>query len=167
MSPAQKINDCAIEICDRAFHWRTCRHWKANLILVIATAIVVALSMRGLTFALLMVVPLDSRAGSFVLHSWLISDGLFYSSAGIAALGGATSLLKDLREKPQSFSIIGAFGHMAAAQFAGLITFLMTMYMSLPAWLALALCGMAGWRGNIALQRWDKRLQKRMSDDLP
>lgn len=163
----EKINDCAIEICDRAFHWRTCRHWKANLLLVIATAVFVALSMRGLTFALLIVVPLDSHAGAFVMHSWLISDGLFYTSAGVSALGGATSLLKDLRETPASFSVIGAIGHMAAAQFAGLITFLVAMYMAWPAWLSLALCGMAGWRGNIALQRWDKALQGRMTDKLP
>lgn len=158
----------AIKACEQNLGWKTCAHWKANLVLVIATAIAVAVSMRAMLGALLLVVPLDSWAGTVLIRTWLAGDGLFFASAFVSTFGGATSLLRELRTTPeQSFSILHAVGHMFSAQFSGLMTLVGCLYANVPPLLALLACGMAGWAGNAWLVRLDKWTGHRVFPEPP
>lgn len=144
-----------------------CAHWKANLVLIIGAAIATALSMRVMVAVYVGILPAESWAGGLVMHAWMMSDKAFYATLGIAALGGATSMLHEIKQAPEKWSLLNGIGHMFAAQFAGLLTYLLGVeYQFAPA-LSLAACGIAGWGGNRTIQLINDRIINRIFPDGP
>ena len=139
-----------------------CLHWRANLILVASSAISTALALRALIGVYVAIIPHDSLAGAFVVNAWMMSDGIFYGTVAIAALGGATSMLHEIKQSPEKFSLLNGIGHMFAAQFAGLLTYLVGIEYNLAPALALAACGVAGWGGNRTIQLVNDRIINRV-----
>lgn len=147
MTP-QKINDCALYLCERALHWKRCDHWRANLVLVVLSALATAFAMRWLVGVYAWFLPWDSFAGELAMQAVQMSKTAFLYTVGIAAMGGVTSLLHELRNDATKLSFINAVGHMFAAQFAGLLMYLLAVEWGFSQTLALVVCGLAGWGGN-------------------
>ena len=77
----------------------------------------------------------------------------FWSTMGIAGLGGMVSFLHDAQQDNSNLNFLTAFGHMAAAQFAGLITFFIMVDWEVSFYWSLAASGLAGWSGNRFIER--------------
>ena len=146
---------------------RACPHWKANVGLIISSAITTAVGIRVLIGVYVGIIPADSWAGALMLNAWLMSDGIFYSTIAIAALGGATSMLHEIKQSPEKWSLLNGLGHMFAAQFAGLLAYLLGIEYTLPPELALVACGIAGWGGNRTIQLINDRIINRVFPNQP
>ena len=75
----------------------------------------------------------------------------FGLAVGIGSLGGFASLMSELRKDWTKFNIMSGVGHMAVAQFAALIAYLIAASNEIDLPLALAGAGLAGWAGNVFL----------------
>lgn len=162
MSPTKRIDACAIAFCERALHWKRCEHWKANLILTCLSALASAAALRWLLGVYAMALPWDSWAGDLAMQAVAMSRSAFAYTVGIAAMGGVTSLLHELRNDATKLSFTNAIGHMFAAQFAGLLMYLLSVEWGLSETLALVACGMAGWGGNKFISMVNDRVIQRI-----
>jgi hypothetical protein len=144
-----------------------CMHWRANLLLVATSAITTAVGFRVLIGVYVGIVPNDSWASAMLTNAWLMPDRIFYSTVAIAALGGATSMLHEIKQAPERFSLLNGIGHMFAAQFAGLLAYLLGIEYTLPPALALVACGIAGWGGNRTIQLINDRIINRVFPNQP
>lgn len=135
--------------------------------LVTLTSIGTAMAMRWLVGVYAVLLPTDSWASALAQAAWGLSSHAFYGTAAIATLGGATSLLHELRSDPKSFSILMAIGHMFAAQFAGLLVFLLGVEWGFSAPFSLVACGVAGWGGNKTIALMNDRVINRIFPDSP
>lgn len=142
-----------------------CEHWRANFALVIVTSVCTAWAMRFLIAVYAVIMPENSYAAALAQAALDMSRSSFYLTAAIATLGGATSLLHELRQSPQSFSILMAVGHMFAAQFAGLLVFLLGVEWGFSTPFALASCGVAGWGGNKTITLINDRIINKVFPD--
>lgn len=162
MKESRKINDCALYICERALHWKRCDHWKANLVLAFTSALAAAYALRWLLGVYAAALPWGSWAGEMAFQAVSMSKVAFGYTVGIAAMGGVTSLLHELRNDATKLSFINAVGHMFAAQFAGLLMYLLAVEWGLSQTLALVACGIAGWGGNRSITAINDRVIARL-----
>lgn len=156
------IDRCVLAVCERGLHWRRCVHWKANLLLTITSAIAAAYALRWLLGVYAVVLPWDSWAGELAMQAVAMSKAAFGYTVGIAAMGGVTSLLHELRADATKLSFINALGHMFAAQFAGLLMYLLAVEWGMSETLALVACGLAGWGGNKSITMLNDRVLQRV-----
>lgn len=146
---------------------RRCEHWRANVLLIITSGMATAVSLRIMVAIYAGILPAESRAGGLVIQAWLMSEKMFYATLAIAALGGATSMLHEIKQAPEKWSLLNGIGHMFAAQFAGLLTYLIGIEYQLAPALALVACGLAGWGGNRTIQLINDRVINRIFPDGP
>lgn len=142
-----------------------CEHWRANIVLVLMTAIGTSMSLRVLAGIYAVMLPEDSYAQVLAQTAALLPQHVFYGSAAIATLGGAVSLLHELRTNAQTWNILSAVGHMFAAQFAGLLVYLLGIEWGFSWPFALTACGVAGWGGNRTIQLVNDRVINRIFPD--
>lgn len=142
-----------------------CEHWRANALLILCTAISTSVAMRVLAGIYAALLPQESYAQTLAATASMLPQHVFYGSAAIATLGGAVSLLHELREQSQKWNILNAVGHMFAAQFAGLLVYLIGIEWGFHWPFALAACGVAGWGGNKTIQLVNDRVISRIFPD--
>lgn len=142
-----------------------CEHWLANVVLVSVTAVATSIALRILVGIYAVMLPQESFAQSIAETAAMLPQHIFYGSAAIAALGGAVSLLHELRTTQMSWSILNAVGHMFAAQFAGLLVYLLGMEWGFSWPFALVACGVAGWGGNRSITLVNDRVINRIFPD--
>lgn len=146
--------------------YQRCEHWLANIVVAIVAAVYTTFAVRYTLPALLAVLPTESWATEAVVRVITMGAGHFWLTAGIAAAGGVTSFLRDVKHDPANLRIINAMGHMVAAQFAGLLVYLIAVDLSWSEPLALATCGIAGWGGNHVIQKISDMVLSRSGVDL-
>lgn len=95
--------------------FRECAYWKVNLATAVLAAVTTAVSIRWSAPAMLMIVPADSWAAEILMSAIMMSEWHFASTAGVAALGGVTSFLHEVKADPTNLRFINAVGHMFAA----------------------------------------------------
>lgn len=144
-----------------------CVHWRANAVLILCTAISTSVAMRVLAGIYAVLLPQDTYAQTLAATASMLPQHVFYGSAAIATLGGAVSLLHELRNQSQTWNILNAVGHMFAAQFAGLLVYLLGLEWGFSWPFALAACGVAGWGGNKTIQLVNDRVISRIFPDSP
>lgn len=149
-----------------AFKRFWCEHWRANVVLVMLTAVGTSMSLRVLAGIYAVLLPEDSYAQVLAQTAAMLPQHVFYGSAAIATLGGAVSLLHELRTNAQTWNILNAVGHMFAAQFAGLLVYLLGIEWGFSWPFALAACGVAGWGGNRTIQLVNDRVINRIFPDV-
>lgn len=156
--------------------WREytrCKYWKANILFAGAAFIFTAITMRLLIGTLAAIIPLDSIAGeegfaaSMLLTAIEMNLWHFGFACLIAAAGGFVSFLHEAKADPAAnLKILNAAGHMSAAQFAGLLMYLLSVEFAWsPPW-AYTLCGLAGWSGNKGIQMLNDKVLSRIGVDL-
>lgn len=143
-----------------------CEHWRANGVLVLLSAVASSIGLRVLAGIYAALLPEDSFAQTLAQTAAMLPQHVFYGSAAIATLGGAVSLLHDLRTNAQTWNILNAVGHMFAAQFAGLLVYLLGIEWGFSWPFALAACGVAGWGGNRTIQLVNDRVINRIFPDV-
>lgn len=142
-----------------------CEHCRANAVLILCTAISTSVAMRVLAGIYAVLLPQDTYAQTLAATASMLPQHVFYGSAAIATLGGAVSLLHELRTNAQTWNILNAIGHMFAAQFAGLLVYLLGIEWGFDWPFALAACGVAGWGGNKTIQLVNDRVISRIFPD--
>ena len=158
----KQIDDYVQGFCRRRMQWKSCDHWKANLVLVVCSALSMALALRQIAWVAVFAFPGDSIASTLAYTAVTMTWQHFAMACGIAAWGGGARFLHDLRESESAFSIVNAVGHVVISQFAGVLTYLFALYLTLPWPLGLMACGLAGWGGSKAIVRLDRAVNKRM-----
>lgn len=142
-----------------------CEHWKANIVLVVVSFTSMALALRQVVWFALFAFPTDSHAFTIAAQAVQMTWWHFAAACGIAAWGGVAKLLHELRESREAFSFTHATGHMFISQFAGVLTYLIALYMAVPWPLGIVACGVAGWGGTRAISRIDAWTSKRVFGD--
>lgn len=142
--------------------YRQCTYWRANLIVAALAAVASAAMLRWSAVIWLVMLPTDSWAAQMLAGVVTMSTSHFALTAAVAAIGGATSFLYEVRSDPTNLRIINALGHMFSAQFAGLLVYLLALEWSWSTPYALASCGLAGWGGNRSIQMLNERLLGRL-----
>lgn len=144
-----------------------CERWRANALLILCTAISTSVAMRVLAGIYAALLPQESYAQTLAATASMLPQHVFYGSAAIATLGGAVSLLHELREQSQKWSILNAVGHMFAAQFAGIIMYLLSVEWGFSVPFGLVSCGLAGWGGNRTISLLNDRIVNRIFGAAP
>lgn len=89
----------------------------------------------------------------------------------IVALGGAGGVVSYFKEQQvtewKHIRLFGALGHVLAAQFAASIVYLFAVEFGWSEPWAFALCGLAGWMGNRALETLESLVVKRLTGVPP
>lgn len=91
----------------------------------------------------------------------------FGLAVGIGSLGGFASLMSELRRDWSKFALMSGIGHMATAQFAALIAYLLAASNAIALPLALAGAGLAGWGGNVFLVWASRGIGRMIGLDVP
>lgn len=140
---------------------RSCRHAPQKVVLAAISAVASAYVLRWFAGVLALVLPYDTMAQEYAQRAVHLVGADFWLAAGLAAVGGASSLFHELREDMRRFSLINALGHMVAAQFAGVLAYLIAVdyHWSMP--LALVASGIAGWGGNKTIAAVSDAVTKR------
>lgn len=120
--------------------------WKAGLAIV--SAIVSAGMLRGVCSVAYALLPSESWAAEVVQLVLELTAVHFTLAMGVASLGGAVSLFRELRVNMQGFTLTNALGHMITAQFAGLLAYFIAVDLTWSVTVGLGFCGAAGWGGN-------------------
>lgn len=145
--------------------YRECPRWRANLVVAALSTIAAAFLIRWWFWIIALLIPSDSWAADTVHAVARMGAMQFWLTAAIAGVGGAVSFLHDVRVDASNLRALTALGHMLAAQFAGLLTFLLAIEWQMPEYLALALCGVAGWGGNHYIEKLSAALFSRAGID--
>lgn len=127
---------------------RQCAYLPWKLGLSVVSAILSAVMLRGVCFAAYALLPTESWASEIVRIVMGLTIWHFLGAMGVASLGGAVSLFRELRLNMQGFTLTNALGHMITAQFAGLIVYLGAVEWTWSVTLGLIGCALAGWGGN-------------------
>lgn len=134
-----------------------CDHWRANAVFAAVAFVLSTTLIRTLAGIYFTLAPHDSYAAAVSCAVIQMSGPHFLLVGAIAALGGVTSFLHEVRHDPTKLRIINALGHLFAAQLAGLLMYLGALEMEWSVYWALFLCGLAGWGGNAAIQKMSDR----------
>lgn len=146
--------------------YRRCEHWMANIAMAVVALVYTTFALRYTMPALLAVLPAESWAAEAVTRAITMSAGHFWLTAAIAAAGGVTSFLRDVKHDTASLRIINAMGHLVAAQFAGLLVYLMAVDLQWSEPWALVACGVAGWSGNHFIEKLSAVVLSRSGVDV-
>lgn len=144
-----------------------CVHWRANAVLILCTAISTSVAMRVLAGIYAVLLPQDTYAQTLAATASMLPQHVFYGSAAIATLGGTVSLLHELRARPNNWNILYAIGHLFAAQFAGIIMYLLSVEWGFSVPFGLVSCGLAGWGGNRTISLLNDRIVNRIFGAAP
>lgn len=147
----------------RDFH--ACVYWKANLVFALFAAALTMVGIRLTAWAFLMIIPTDSWATEILTSVTLMSKWHFAWTVGVAALGGITSFLHEVRVDPTNLRIINAIGHMFASQTAGLAMYLVALEWNWSMPMALLGCVLAGWGGNKTIQKLNDMILAKLGVD--
>lgn len=144
-----------------------CEHWRANAALIVCAATCTSVAMRVLAGIYAALLPNDSWAQVAASSIATLPEHMFYACAAIAALGGTVSLLHELRARPNNWNILYAVGHLFAAQFAGIIMYLLSVEWGFSVPFGLVSCGLAGWGGNRTISLLNDRIVNRIFGEAP
>lgn len=90
----------------------------------------------------------------------------FWGTVGIAAIGGFTSFLHEVKVDPTKLRALNGVGHMSAAHFAGLLMYFLALEFGFSAPWAYFACGLAGWGGNKTIQMLNDKFFQRVGVDM-
>lgn len=139
-----------MNVSENRFMVRICarNYLGVRLILSLITAICSGFVLRISAGTVATLLPAGSWANEIIVSIDHLPAPAYWLIALTSGLGGMVSFFHELRTDVTSLNFLNAFGHMTAAQFAGLMTYLLAVNWELSWPLTLAGAGLAGWGGN-------------------
>lgn len=133
---------------NRFASFKLCPWWRANVALVLLSAIAVSAMLRQIAWIALFALPADTFAQELAARAIQMSAPHFGFACFFAGWGGVSSLLHEIKTDASKFSFMNAVGHMFIAQFAGVLMYLIALEYEYSIPSSLFACGIAGWFGN-------------------